>query len=58
MPVSTGQDHRLRRPREAHLLGPGARFEARWVRFNVLRALLSTGALACLAWALVLNGRS
>ncbi|MFG2909019.1 DUF1772 domain-containing protein [Kitasatospora sp. NPDC048286] len=35
-----------------------SRFEARWVRFNVLRALLSTGALACLAWALVLNGRS
>ncbi|MEU3573525.1 anthrone oxygenase family protein [Kitasatospora sp. NPDC036755] len=35
-----------------------ARFEARWVRFNVLRTLLSTGALACLAWALVLNGQS
>ncbi|MFE6054868.1 DUF1772 domain-containing protein [Kitasatospora sp. NPDC056446] len=34
------------------------RFEARWVRFNVLRALLSTGALGCLAWALVLNGQS
>ncbi|MEU3566129.1 DUF1772 domain-containing protein [Kitasatospora sp. NPDC006786] len=35
-----------------------SRFEARWVRFNVLRTLLSTGALACLAWALVLNGQS
>ncbi|WP_030247746.1 DUF1772 domain-containing protein [Streptomyces sp. NRRL S-350] len=34
------------------------RFEARWVRFNVLRALLSTAALGCLAWALVLNGQS
>ncbi|MFB7123390.1 MULTISPECIES: DUF1772 domain-containing protein [Streptomycetaceae] len=35
-----------------------SRFEARWVRFNVLRTLLSTGALACLAWALILNGQS
>ncbi|MFJ9776380.1 DUF1772 domain-containing protein [Kitasatospora sp. NPDC101157] len=34
------------------------RFEARWVRFNVLRALLCTAALGCLAWALVLNGQS
>ncbi|MEU4114245.1 anthrone oxygenase family protein [Kitasatospora sp. NPDC028055] len=33
------------------------RFEARWVRFNVLRALLCTAALCCLAWALVLNGQ-
>ncbi|WP_317620194.1 DUF1772 domain-containing protein [Streptomyces sp. CBMA156] len=38
--------------------GVRGRFEARWVRFNVLRALLSTGALACLAWALILNGHS
>ncbi|MER7757917.1 anthrone oxygenase family protein [Kitasatospora sp. NPDC097643] len=34
------------------------RFEARWVRFNVLRALLCTGALGFLAYALVLNGKS
>ncbi|MFH8381363.1 DUF1772 domain-containing protein [Kitasatospora sp. NPDC018058] len=34
------------------------RFEVRWVRFNVLRALLCTAALGCLAWALILNGRS
>ncbi|MFJ9697320.1 DUF1772 domain-containing protein [Kitasatospora sp. NPDC101183] len=34
------------------------RFEARWVRFTLLRTLLSTGALACLVWALVLNGRA
>ncbi|MFJ9846527.1 DUF1772 domain-containing protein [Kitasatospora sp. NPDC101155] len=33
------------------------RFEARWVRFNVLRALLCTAALGCLTWALVLDGR-
>ncbi|MEV8328575.1 DUF1772 domain-containing protein [Kitasatospora sp. NPDC086801] len=34
------------------------RFEARWVRFNVLRALLCTAAVACLAWALILHGRA
>lgn len=34
-----------------------ARFnEARWVRFNHVRSWLSTGAFACLAWALVLYG--
>ncbi|MDH6711450.1 putative membrane protein [Kitasatospora sp. MAA19] len=34
------------------------RFEARWVRFNVLRALLCTAALGCLAWALILHGQA
>jgi uncharacterized membrane protein len=34
-----------------------ARFEARWVRWNVVRAVLSTAAFACLLWALVLEGR-
>lgn len=38
--------------------GVRGRFEARWVRFNVVRALLSTAALGFLAWALVLNGQS
>ncbi|GIH99770.1 anthrone oxygenase family protein [Planobispora takensis] len=33
-----------------------AAFEARWVRWNLVRTLLSTAALACLAWALVLYG--
>lgn len=33
-----------------------ARFEARWVRWNVARALLCTAALGCLCWALVLHG--
>jgi uncharacterized membrane protein len=35
-----------------------ARFDAaRWERWNLLRAVVSTVALACLAWALVLHGR-
>ena len=33
------------------------RFEARWVRWNVLRAVTSAAALACLLWALALHGR-
>ncbi|MFG2005866.1 DUF1772 domain-containing protein [Spirillospora sp. NPDC048911] len=32
-------------------------FEARWVTWNIVRALTSTAALGCLAWALVLHGR-
>ncbi len=32
--------------------------EARWVGWNVFRALASTIAFGCLAWALVLHGRS
>lgn len=32
-------------------------FEVRWVRWNLVRALTSTAALGCLAWALVLHGR-
>jgi uncharacterized membrane protein len=32
-------------------------FEAAWIRWNVVRALASTAALGCLAWALVVNGR-
>lgn len=31
--------------------------EGRWVRFNLVRTLLSTAAFACLAWATVLFGR-
>jgi uncharacterized membrane protein len=33
------------------------RFEARWARWNVARAVLSTGALGCLALALVRYGQ-
>jgi uncharacterized membrane protein len=32
--------------------------EAKWVRWNIIRALASTTALGCLAWALVQYGRS
>jgi uncharacterized membrane protein len=32
--------------------------EARWVRWNNVRAVASTIALGCLAWALVLHARS
>jgi uncharacterized membrane protein len=31
--------------------------EARWVRWNLTRAVASTAAFGCLAWALVLYGR-
>jgi uncharacterized membrane protein len=33
-------------------------FEATWVRWNVVRTVASTGAFACLAWALVVSGRA
>lgn len=32
--------------------------EARWVRWNIVRAVAATGAFGCLAWALVLHGRA
>jgi uncharacterized membrane protein len=32
------------------------RFEARWVRWNVARAVTSTAAVGCLGWALVVHG--
>ncbi|MEV4614356.1 anthrone oxygenase family protein [Kitasatospora sp. NPDC049258] len=35
-----------------------AEFEQVWVRWNVLRALAGAAALGCLAWALVLVGRT
>jgi uncharacterized membrane protein len=31
--------------------------ETAWARWNVVRAATTTGALGCLAWALVLHGR-
>lgn len=33
-----------------------ARFESRWVRWNIVRAALSTAAFGCLTWALVVYG--
>ncbi len=45
--------------------GPGddpadarAAFEARWVRFNVVRTWTSIAAFGCLTWALVLYGQT
>jgi uncharacterized membrane protein len=32
--------------------------ETRWAAWNIVRVVMSTGALACLAWALVVCGRS
>ncbi len=38
-------------------LGPAReRFEAKWVRWNLVRATVSTGGFGSLAWALVLTG--
>jgi uncharacterized membrane protein len=43
----------------ADLAAVRARFnEARWAAWNLVRVLTSTGAFACLAWALVVYGRS
>ncbi|WP_314174919.1 anthrone oxygenase family protein [Streptomyces winkii] len=33
-----------------------AHFEASWVRWNLIRAVLNTAAFGCLAWALVRQG--
>ena len=35
-----------------------SRFEDRWVRWNVVRSLTSTGSLAALSWALFVAGRA
>jgi uncharacterized membrane protein len=44
--------------RIADLVAVRERFnEARWVGWNVVRAVATTAAFACLAWALVLDGR-
>ena len=45
--------------RIADLVAVRKRFhEARWVGWNLFRAVASTVAFGCLAWALVLHGRS
>ncbi|MGP3949758.1 anthrone oxygenase family protein [Streptomyces sp. 7N604] len=44
--------------RSADVAAVRERFEATWVRWNIVRAVLNTGALGCLAWALVLRGRA
>lgn len=42
----------------ASLAAVRERFEAAWVRWNMVRALASTAAFGCLSWALVLHGRA
>lgn len=42
----------------AELEATRQRFEATWIRWNVVRALALTTALGCLTWALVLSGRA
>jgi uncharacterized membrane protein len=45
-------------PDDINLAATRERFdEARWVAWNVVRAILSTAALGCLAWALAQYGR-
>jgi uncharacterized membrane protein len=41
----------------ADLAAVRERFEATWVRWNLVRTLTSTAALGCLAWGLVVHGR-
>ena len=40
----------------ADLAAVRERFEARWVHWNIARAVTSTAAVGFLAWALVLHG--
>ncbi|GAA2435927.1 DUF1772 domain-containing protein [Streptomyces macrosporus] len=43
--------------RGADLAAVRERFEARWVRWNTVRAVAATASFGCLVWALVLHGR-
>ncbi|MFR9676651.1 DUF1772 domain-containing protein [Streptomyces sp. TR06-5] len=61
--LTLGITFRVNVPLNDHLdsdeVEPGearARFQSRWVRWNHVRTVLSTAALGCLAWALVLHG--
>lgn len=44
--------------RIADLAAVREKFETPWVRWNIVRTLTSTGAFGCMAWALLLSGRS
>jgi uncharacterized membrane protein len=44
--------------RIADLAAVRGRFEAAWVRWNLVRTVTSVTAFACLTWALVLHGRT
>jgi uncharacterized membrane protein len=43
--------------RVADLAAVRERFEATWVRWNIVRTVASTASFGCLLWALVLHGR-
>jgi uncharacterized membrane protein len=43
--------------RIADLAAVRERFEATWVRWNIVRSVASIASFGCLAWALVLEGR-
>jgi uncharacterized membrane protein len=45
-------------PAFADAAGLRDRFEDRWVRWNVVRTVTSTGSLAALSWALFVAGRA
>lgn len=45
-------------PDLADSAGLRERFEERWIRWNVVRTVTSTGSLASLAWALFVAGRA
>ncbi|MBF9134193.1 DUF1772 domain-containing protein [Plantactinospora sp. S1510] len=42
--------------RHADLAAVRERFEARWIAYNLVRAVAATAAFGCLLWALVLHG--
>jgi uncharacterized membrane protein len=44
--------------RIADLAAVRGRFEATWVRWNLVRTVTSVTAFACLTWALLLHGRT
>jgi uncharacterized membrane protein len=44
--------------RIADLTAVREHFEAKWVRWNIVRTITCTAAFGCLTWALVLHGRA
>ena len=56
--VSVPLNDRLAAAGAADPAAARAAFETAWVRWNVLRSVLSLAAFGCLAWALVLHGRA
>jgi uncharacterized membrane protein len=53
MRVNVPRNNEIKAATDPDLAAVRSRFdEARWVRWNNVRAVLSTAALACLAWGL------